>query len=264
MRSREAQAAAVFTADFAGAQVCPSPNFGERRGGKGPDALILHYTGMETGRDAQAWLCDPRSEVSSHYLVHEDGAVVQMVPEANRAWHAGRGSWQGVDDVNSFSVGIEIVNPGHFLGFVDFPPRQIAAVITLGNDIRRRQSIVPERVLAHSDVAPGRKIDPGEKFPWEVLAAAGLGHYVEPAPIVAGRILGPGDQGAAVAALQRMLARYGYGLEKTGVYDDATRIVVQEFQRHFRRSRVDGLADLSSCETLRRLLDDLERRSGFS
>lgn len=253
----EAPFAASFTPDFAGADVCPSPNFGERRGGGRPDALILHYTGMETGDGAQAWLCDPRSEVSSHYLVHEDGRVVQMVREADRAWHAGRGSWRGVDDVNSFSIGIEIVNPGHFLGFTEFPKSQIAAVIALGNDICRRHAIAPERVLAHSDIAPGRKIDPGEKFPWEALAAAGLGHLVAPAPIAPGRILGPGDGGPAVAALQRMLARYGYGVEETGLYDEATRIVVQEFQRHFRRARVDGLADLSSCETLRRLLDAL-------
>lgn len=257
------EAPGLFTADFAGAEVCLSPNFGERRDGRRPDALILHYTGMETGEGAQAWLCDPRSEVSSHYLVHEDGTIVQMVREADRAWHAGRGSWQGIDDVNSFSIGIEIVNPGHFLGFADFPPRQIAAVIALGNDICRRHSIAPQRVLAHSDVAPGRKIDPGEKFPWEVLAAAGLGHLVEPAPIEAGRILGPGDRGPAVAALQRMLARYGYGLEQSGVYDHATRIVVQEFQRHFRRARVDGLADLSSCETLRRLTDGLDNHTSF-
>ncbi|MCR4266061.1 N-acetylmuramoyl-L-alanine amidase [Nitratireductor sp. ZSWI3] len=246
-----------FAADHAGAAVCPSPNFGERRDGRRPDALVLHYTGMETGEGAQAWLCNPESEVSCHYLVHEDGRVVQMVREADRAWHAGKGSWGGLDDVNSFSIGIEIANGGHFLGFPDYPAVQIEAVIALAADICRRHGIAPERVLAHSDVAPGRKIDPGEKFPWDALAAAGVGHFVEPMPPVAGRILEPSEEGVAVVALQRMLARYGYGIAATGTYDAMTATVVREFQRHFRPLLVDGLADVSTCSTLRALLDAL-------
>ena len=175
-----------FHPDHAGAEIRVSPNFGPRRDGLRPDIIILHYTGMQTGPSAEAWLCDPVSEVSSHYLVYEDGSVVQMVRESDRAWHAGRGSWRGRADINSCSIGIEVVNPGHSYGYPDFAPAQIDAVIALCRDIVGRHSIVPERVLAHSDTAPGRKIDPGEKFPWAQLHAAGVGHYVEPSPIQGG------------------------------------------------------------------------------
>lgn len=255
--SAPGESAPAFAPDFAAATVRPSCNFGARRGGRTIDALIMHYTGMESGAAAEAWLCDPRSAVSCHYLVHEDGAVVQMVPEAKRAWHAGRGSWRGESDVNSFSLGIEIVNRGHGLGYPDFPEAQIAAVIALAGDICWRRAIAPERVLAHSDVAPGRKIDPGEKFPWGRLAAAGVGHFVAPHPVADGAALRPGDTGAAVAALQAQLAGYGYALEESGVYDARTRLIVQEFQRHFRPERVDGLADLSTRRTLALLCERL-------
>lgn len=255
---------AVFQPDYAGAEVAMSPNFGMRRDARKPDALILHYTGMETGEGAQAWLCDPRSEVSSHYIVHEDGRIVQMVREADRAWHAGRGSWGGVDDVNSFSIGIEIVNAGPLHGFPGFPDAQIEAVIRLSGDICRRHRIFPHRVLAHSDTAPGRKIDPGERFPWHVLAAAGVGHYVLPVPVTPGKILQEGDRGAAVDGLRRMLARYGYDVEKEGSFDSSLSAVVQAFQRHFRPAQVDGVADLSTCETLRGLLDSLPDAENYS
>src|SRR5690606_35988766 len=132
---------------------------------------------------AEDWLCDPRSQVSSHYLVDDDGAVVQMVPERCRAWHAGKSFWQGEIDLNSRSVGIEIANPGHDLGYSDFPDEQIEAVIRLCRDIMGRWEIPAHRVLAHSDIAPTRKIDPGEKFPWKRLAGEGIGFYVDPAPI---------------------------------------------------------------------------------
>lgn len=249
--------APAFDPDFAGAEVCPSPNFGARRGGRLPDALILHYTAMETGEGAQALLCDPDSEVSSHYLVHEDGRIVQMVREADRAWHAGKGSWHGIEDVNSFSIGIEIANQGHAAGLPEFSSAQIAAVIALAGDICRRRQIAPERVLAHSDVAPGRKIDPGERFPWEALARAGVGRFVAAAPACRGARLAPGADGPAVVALQEMLIRCGYGLAATGLYDEATRLVVEAFQRHFRPQAVDGVADVSTCATLRRLLAEL-------
>ncbi|WP_315923889.1 N-acetylmuramoyl-L-alanine amidase [Mesorhizobium sp. SP-1A] len=250
-----------FAPDHPGAEVRVSPNFGPRRGTEVPDMIILHYTGMETGAGAEAWLCDPASEVSSHYLVHEDGRVVQMVRESDRAWHAGKSSWRGITDINSCSVGIEIVNPGHTLGYRPFPERQIEAVISLCQGISRRHPVSSERVLAHSDVAPGRKVDPGERFPWRVLAAAGLGHFVAPSPIRRGPVLRPGDEGAAVEELQSMLALYGYGVEITGVFDVQTDIVVQAFQRHFRPRRVDGVADGSTIRTLRRLLGSLPELS---
>jgi len=246
-----------FAADQEGADVRVSPNFGPRRGRSRPDMIILHYTGMATGEAAEAWLCDPASEVSSHYLVHEDGRVVQMVRESDRAWHAGQSAWRGETDVNSRSVGVEIVNPGHALGYRQFPPRQIAAVIALCRGIAGRHAIPPERILAHSDVAPGRKIDPGERFPWQRLARSGVGHLVAPARLGSSGGLRPGDGGAAVEELQSMLSLYGYDVQITGTFDARTAAVVEAFQRHFRRRRVDGEADRSTVETLRRLLRSL-------
>jgi N-acetylmuramoyl-L-alanine amidase len=251
-----------FQAEQEGAEVRVSANFGPRRDGKRPDMIILHYTGMRSGAEAEAWLCDPASDVSSHYLVHEDGRIVQMVREADRAWHAGKSSWQGETDVNSRSIGIEIVNPGHGLGYEDFPDRQVDAVTALCRDIARRHTIPPERILAHSDVAPGRKIDPGEKFPWQRLAAAGTGHFVEPSPLCAGNSLALGAYGGTVEEVQSMLGIYGYGVEISGRYDPLTKIVVEAFQRHFRPERVDGIADVSTIGTLRRLLDALPRGNG--
>ncbi|TPN81619.1 N-acetylmuramoyl-L-alanine amidase [Mesorhizobium sp. CU2] len=243
-----------FLPDQPGAEVRVSPNFGPRRETLRPDMIVLHYTGMATGAGAEAWLCDPASEVSSHYLVHEDGRIVQMVRESDRAWHAGKSSWFGRTDINSCSVGIEIVNPGHSLGYKAFPKRQIDAVIDLCAGIIGRYSIPPQLVLAHSDVAPGRKVDPGEKFPWKALFTAGVGHLVPAAPIRLGATLKAGDAGADVEALQSMLALYGYGVEISGVYDRQTEIVVSAFQRHFRRRLVDGVADGSTIRTLQRLL----------
>ncbi|MEZ5805668.1 MAG: N-acetylmuramoyl-L-alanine amidase [Rhizobiaceae bacterium] len=246
-----------FLPDHTGADVRVSPNFGPRAQGFRPDMIILHYTGMETGEAAEAWLCNPVAEVSCHYLVHEDGRIVQMVRESDRAWHAGKSSWKGVADINSCSVGIEIVNPGHAFGYVEFPDAQIEAVIELCAGIASRHNVAPERVLAHSDVAPGRKVDPGELFPWGKLFAAGIGHFVAPSPIGGGRFLTGGDRGEPVEALQSMLALYGYGVEISGVFDAATATVVAAFQRHFRPERVDGVADRSTVETLHHLLKAL-------
>ena len=243
-----------FPPDHAGAEVRVSPNFTARRGTDRPDMIILHYTGMATGEEAEAWLCNPASEVSSHYIVHEDGRIVQMVRESDRAWHAGKSFWHGNVDVNSWSIGIEIVNPGHDLGYRPFPNCQIQAVIALCRDIIDRYGILPERILAHSDVSPGRKVDPGEKFPWRQVARAGIGRFVEPARRRKGQALQPGDAGAEVEKLQSMLSLYGYGIEKTGIFDRPTEIVVAAFQRHFRPRKVDGIADPSTVETLRRLL----------
>lgn len=248
-----------FEPDCKTARVRSSPNFGERRDGKTPDTIILHYTGMATASGAEDWLCDTRSQVSSHYLVYEDGGVVQMVPEALRAWHAGVSCWQGETDLNSRSIGIEIANPGHDLGYEDFPEAQIASVINLCKGIMERWSIRPERVLAHSDIAPSRKIDPGEKFPWRRLAEASICVYVEPAPLVPGPILAPGVEGEEVLALQQDLARVGYGVPTDGVYDSETAIVVKAFQRRFRPERIDGVADPSTLATLRKLLMELPK-----
>jgi len=236
-------------------RVRPSPNHGERAHGVKIDILLLHYTGMAATAGAIERLCEPSARVSSHYVIDERGEIVQLVAEARRAWHAGLSSWEGVADINSRSVGIEIANPGHSFGYPDFPDAQIAAVIELGGDIVARHRIRPERVLAHSDVAPRRKRDPGEKFPWQLLFHAGIGAWVRPAPLTpAAAALGPGDKGPEIAQLQAELKRYGYGIETTGVYDDDTAAVVTAFQRHFRPARVDGRADGSTVKTLRALL----------
>jgi N-acetylmuramoyl-L-alanine amidase len=241
-----------------------SPNHGDRRGPRRPDCVILHYTGMPTGAEALAWLCNPASEVSSHYFVWEDGRVVQLVAEDRRAWHAGRSLWKGESDLNSASIGIEIVNPGHDASGADdpppFPARQIDGVIALLRDIGARHAIAPERVLAHSDIAAARKRDPGEKFPWEALWRAGIGHWTAPAPIGEGASCRRGQEGPPIRALQALLALYGYGVDLTGVYDGATQAVVAAFQRHFRPACVNGEADASTLATLRALIDALPPR----
>jgi N-acetylmuramoyl-L-alanine amidase len=246
-----------FAPDFNRADVKPSPNFGERSDGRVPDMLILHYTGMPTADSALDWLTRAESEVSSHYFVFEDGRVLQLVPESARAWHAGKSCWKGETDINSASIGIEIANPGHPGGLPDFPPQQIAAVIELCRDIVDRNAIVPERVLAHSDVAPVRKIDPGERFPWATLAASGIGHWVEPSPVAGGRFFQQGDGGPPVEALQAMLVLFGYDVPVSSDYCARTRGVVEAFQRHYRQERVDGIADASTIDTLHRLLKAL-------
>jgi N-acetylmuramoyl-L-alanine amidase len=238
------------------AEVRPTPNHGERKGGKHPDMILLHYTGMKSAAEALERLCSPASEVSAHYFVFEDGRIVQMVQESRRAWHAGVSFWAGETDINSCSIGIEIANPGHDFGYPDFPKRQIAAVTALCRGIQTRNTIAPARVLAHSDVAPSRKQDPGEKFPWRTLHDSGVGHWVEPAPTGkgGGAVLALGDRGDAVAALQERLMQYGYGLVANGTYDSATYDVVTAFQRHFRPERIDGIGDASTRATLRELL----------
>ncbi len=235
-----------------------SPNFRERPGGRKPDMLILHYTGMKNAEEAIARLSDRAAEVSCHYVVEENGDVVRMVPEALRASHAGVSFWRGEHNLNDASVGIEIVNPGHEFGYRAFPPAQMESVIALAADIVRRRHIAPDRVLAHSDVAPDRKQDPGELFPWAELARAGVGHWVEPAPVTDGVRFAPGDEGPPVSALQGLLALYGYEIAVTGVFDARTATVVTAFQRHYRPAKVDGVADRSTIETLHRLIAALK------
>jgi N-acetylmuramoyl-L-alanine amidase len=234
----------------------PSPNHGARKDGP-VDILLLHYTGMPDAQQALDWLCDPQSKVSSHYFVFEDGRVLSLVPEERRAWHAGAARWGDATDINSRSIGIEIANPGHPGGLPPYPDAQVEALIALCRDVVGRHPIPPHRVLAHSDVAPGRKLDPGERFPWARLAEAGIGHWVEPEPLADGRFFQRGDSGQPIEALQALLALYGYGVDINGAFDQRMENVVAAFQRHFRPARVDGVADRSTIETLRKLLDAL-------
>lgn len=197
--------------------------------------LLLHYTGMDNADGALKWLCSPQSEVSAHYFVFEDGRIVQMVPEERRAWHAGSAYWAGETDINSHSIGIEIANPGHAGGSPDFPEDQMTAVVDLCQDIVTRCGIRPARVLAHSDVAPDRKQDPGEKFDWAMLARNGVGLWpdAEPEAAVAASLL-PGQSGKKVEQMQERLAAFGYGIRPTGQFDEQTEIIVAAFHLHFR------------------------------
>jgi len=218
----------------------PSPNFDARTAP--PDILVLHYTGMRGGEAALARLRDPEAKVSSHYMVEEDGRVFRLVPEERRAWHAGVSYWKGARNINGVSIGIEIVNPGHEFGYRAFPDVQISAVIDLVSDIRTRWQISNDRIVGHSDVAPNRKDDPGELFPWKRIAQAGHGLWVD-APPAPGLPLAQGAEGVEVFALQAGLTRLGYDLPPSGMFDADTKAVVTAFQRHWRQDRVDGVAD---------------------
>ncbi|MBW8303110.1 MAG: N-acetylmuramoyl-L-alanine amidase, partial [Brevundimonas sp.] len=202
----------------------PSPNFDQRRGP--PDMLVLHYTGMRTADEAVARLRDPEARVSAHYVVDEDGSILRLVAEERRAWHAGKGAWQGETDCNAASIGIEIVNPGHEFGYRDFPGAQIDAVISLVSDVRARWTIPDARIIAHSDLAPDRKQDPGERFPWKRLAGAGHGLWFEPAAeriAALGPPLGVGDEGLGVVVQRAGLPRRGYAFPTGGGYGDPPR-----------------------------------------
>lgn len=229
----------------------PSPNFDARRAP--PDMIVLHYTGMASGEAALARLRDPAAKVSAHYLVDEDGLVYALVDEARRAWHAGASAWKGATDVNARSIGVEIVNPGHEIGYRPFPAAQVLAVIDLLGDIRERWTIEDGLILGHSDVAPRRKQDPGELFPWPQLAAAGHGLWVEP-PAAPGAALSVGDRGLGVLVLRGALARLGYEVPAHGPFDDDLAIVVTAFQRHWLQTRCDGAADGDTRARLTALL----------
>ena len=218
----------------------PSPNFDARTAP--PDMVVLHYTGMPTGDEALARLRDPAAKVSAHYLIEEDGRVFALVPEERRAWHAGVSFWKGERNVNAVSIGVELVNPGHDWGYRPFPDAQIAALVELLTGIRGRWDVSDARIVGHSDVAPDRKIDPGELFPWKRLAEAGFGLWVEPAP-APGAPLQSGEESTAVFALQAGLTRLGYDCAPSGVFDETTAQTITAFQRHWRPDRVDGAAD---------------------
>lgn len=203
----------------------PSPNFAERT--LPVTMLVLHYTGMKSGAEAIAWLANPASKVSAHYTVDEDGTVVHMVREEQRAQHAGLSYWRGITDCNSASIGIEIVNPGHEWGYRPFPEAQMDALVPLVAEIVKTYGIEPRNVVGHSDVAPARKMDPGELFDWERLARVGLA-VSRPAAKV--------DPGWGDAAFLLALERYGYGI------GDGPKAVIA-FQRRFRPENVDGVID---------------------
>lgn len=234
----------------------PSPNFNDRQ--HAVDMLVLHYTGMQSGEAALARMCDPAAEVSAHYMVWEDGRITQLVAEDKRAWHAGASSWKGQTDLNSRSIGIEIVNGGHDFPLADgalppYPRSQIHGLIELIHQINSAHDIPPGRILGHSDIAPLRKQDPGEHFPWERMARAGISlwpDFTGTSRKVVGKGLERGASGASVWRLQQMLSDIGYGFDVSDIYGETCEAVVRAFQRRWLPDQVTGQADLN---TLRRM-----------
>ncbi|MCB1538347.1 MAG: N-acetylmuramoyl-L-alanine amidase [Rhodospirillales bacterium] len=215
-----------------------SPNFDDRPAGAVVDAIVIHYTGMQTTEAALDRLSDTspeareRGRVSAHYLIDEAGLIYALVDEAGRAWHAGVSQWRGRHGLNDTSIGIELSNPGHDFGYTAFPRVQMDALIDLCKGICKRHPIQPDHVLGHSDIAPGRKIDPGEKFNWRLLARAGIGYWPEPEaddfPRAQMYLSSP-------TALRAALVKFGYDP------DLPTAVLCQAFNRHFAGSDSDTL-----------------------
>ena len=222
-----------------------SPNQRDRPDGAVIDTLILHYTGMTSGKAAIERLCDPAAEVSSHYVVEEDGQVFRLVEEHRRAAHAGVSIWRQRAMLNDSSIGIEIVNPGHEWGYRPFPAAQIASLRQLCIEILARHPIPAARVLGHSDIAPDRKQDPGELFPWRALAAHGIGVWpaADAAPGAAAAVADVVTDAAALAGVRTSLRRIGYAPAPSGGMDDELAMVLRAFQRHWRPEAVNGSAD---------------------
>lgn len=243
-----------------------SPNFNDR---KLPiSMLVLHYTGMYSAEAAYERLCDPSAEVSAHYMVREDGKVDTLVADEKRAWHAGVGSWNGITDVNSASIGIEIVNCGHNVPLADgtlppYPDVQILSVIKLCKEIIARHDIQPRNIVGHSDIAPERKEDPGEHFPWAGLAAAGVGLWPGDLPDDDRVLFEPGDRDRGISILQRGLADLGYGISVSGQLDDQTQAIIRALQRRYRPARIDGVIDMQVLEVIKRL-SELSRTSALT
>lgn len=263
----------------------PSPNFDDRK--RPIRFVVLHYTGMESADGALRVLSDPlpqreaylneipasplmvdgrpadrvlvpapMSKVSSHYLAYEDGRVFQLVDEAKRAWHAGRGTWDGENDMNSCSIGIEIANGGHDFGLPDFTEPQIQSVMTLVRTILDRHGLDPRAVIGHSDLAPSRKPDPGEKFPWKRFAQAGLSIWPAAGPEDGDqRVLFEtlGTMNAGISTIQTGLGTIGYGVEVNGTYDNVLKDIIRAFQRRFRQSKADGIIDVETVALIGRV-----------
>ncbi len=255
----------------------PSPNFDER-GGRAIELLILHYTGMPSGEIAIRRLSDPQpragdyafpwerpddpdkilGRTSAHYVVEEDGTILRLVPEEKRAWHAGLGAWAGGADLNARSIGIEIVNGGHDFGLPDYPYEQIEAVTDLVSDIVKRHRLKLHQVVGHSDVAPLRKADPGEKFPWRHLAFHRLALWpADDFQIADVEALERGDRGPEISALQKTMNEIGYVLDVDGIFGPATEAAIKAIQRRFRTAQIDGIAD---GETLA-IISDIARQT---
>lgn len=233
-----------------------SPNFGERITDK-IDMLVFHYTAMEDAKSAIERLCDPKAQVSSHYLISKRGEIYRLVDESKRAWHAGRSAWRGVTDINSQSIGIELDNlgldgDGEFIAFAE---PQLEALLWLSRDIMSRHDLSARNIVGHSDIAFMRKQDPGNKFPWQRFAEQGIGVWPNPVstPSRATKPIGPASQPADIDMFRGKLNAYGYAVSTSGAYDNDLRGAIIAFQRHFDPQHVNGVAD----DRLQAILDDI-------
>ena len=245
----------------------PSPNWDERPTAAGPvDTLVLHYTGMVSADAALARMSDPAAKVSAHWCIGEDGTLWRLVLEEHRAWHAGSSAWRGRRSINDVSIGIELVNPGHEHGYRPFPLAQMDALVDLARAIVARHPIDPRNVVAHSDIAPTRRQDPGEFFDWARLARAGIGVWPGEGegPAQALLPLRQGDGGEAVQRHQERLRAIGYDLTADGDFGAATAAVVRAFQRHFRQARVDGVIDAGTASVIEQVNALATARAGRS
>ncbi|GEQ97300.1 N-acetylmuramoyl-L-alanine amidase [Iodidimonas gelatinilytica] len=233
----------------------PSPNFGPRADNRAPDMLLLHYTGMRTAQEALARLCDPAAQVSAHYLIDEDGSLYKLVEDDRRAWHAGVAHWEGDPDVNSRSIGIELVNPGHEFGYRPFPEPQIKRLIALAHDLLARYPIAPWHILGHSDVAPARKTDPGELFPWARLAEEGIGLFPYVADEAAHSLSDPMDAPCheTITELTDLLSGFGYGLPQKNQNSPGLEDIIRAAQRHWTPKTVTGVVNAPLLAILRAL-----------
>ncbi len=223
-----------------------SPNFSSRND-LPISMIVMHYTGMKTAREALERLCAPAAQVSAHYVVDEHGTIYQLVEEKNCAWHAGLSYWRGHKNVNNISIGIEIVNPGHEFGYRPFPEIQMESVASLSLDILSRHKIPAHNIVAHSDVAPMRKEDPGELFDWRLLADKGIG--------ICPVIKTPSQSLRTLSSVQKSLAEYGYDIPQTSILDEPTEKTIIAFQRHFRQADLSGKWDTECDQILTQLTD---------
>lgn len=233
-----------------------SPNYNTRPPGVPIDTIVLHYTGMSTAEAALNRMVDSASEVSAHYLIHENGEVIQLVEEEHRTWHAGKSSWRGRENVNDVSIGIELVNPGHEFGYRAFPEPQMQALAVLCQDMMARHPIEARNVVGHADIAPERKEDPGELFDWAWMASQGIGVFPslnlsDEYPVT---LFEQGAEGGDVHQMQEGLMRYGYMIQPNGLFDEHTAKVVVAFRRHFAPQTIAPIWDNQAQAMLDALL----------
>lgn len=245
-------------------KIIKSPNFNDRpNGAESIDSIVMHYTGMKTANDALKKLCDPAFEVSAHYMIYENGEVVNLVPDEKRAWHAGISCWRGKAGINDGSIGIEIVNKGHEFGYEPFPKVQINSVISLTKDLLSKYNIQPRNIIGHSDISPSRKEDPGELFPWEELSLNNIGLWPKVKVLWKKNkiLVNAGSEGVSVADVQSRLQKFGYHIRVDGNYGSKMEDVVIAFKRHFVPENLTPDWDKLSDARLNRLLELIYSKS---